>query len=41
MYAGESVDEIRGIISNDIYATSGVWDVEKAQIFPVSPCRED
>lgn len=33
---GENVEEALEIIKNDIYATTGVWDVEKAQIYPVS-----
>jgi hypothetical protein len=32
----ESEEELREILSKDVYATSGVWDVEKAQIIPVS-----
>jgi uncharacterized protein YciI len=35
VYAGESEAEVRKIIENDIYATSGVWDLEKTQIIPV------
>ncbi|KAK2739113.1 hypothetical protein FQN57_006679 [Myotisia sp. PD_48] len=30
----ESAQEIRDTLSKDIYATSGVWNVEKAQITP-------
>lgn len=37
VYAAESEAEVRKIIENDIYATSGVWDVEKSQIIPVGP----
>ncbi|KAL5612234.1 hypothetical protein BROUX41_000226 [Berkeleyomyces rouxiae] len=29
-----SVEEAREFLSKDIYATSGVWDVENAQILP-------
>ncbi len=36
VYAAENIEEVRDIISKDIYATSGVWDLEKVQIFPVS-----
>jgi uncharacterized protein YciI len=36
VYSAESIDEVRTIIENDVYATSGVWDLEKAQILPVS-----
>jgi hypothetical protein len=32
----ESVEEVKEIISKDIYYSSGVWDLEKAQIMPVS-----
>lgn len=35
VYKGNNVEEVRGIIHKDIYATSGVWDLEKVQIFPV------
>lgn len=30
-----SAAEVKEIISNDIYAKEGVWDVENAQIIPV------
>ncbi|KAI1009627.1 hypothetical protein LB504_003229 [Fusarium proliferatum] len=30
----ESVEEVREQLSNDIYATSGVWDMDKVQIYP-------
>jgi uncharacterized protein len=33
-----SADECRDVLRKDIYATSGVWDVDKAQIMPVSRC---
>lgn len=36
VYTGENAEEVREIISNDIYASSGVWDLEKVQIYPVS-----
>ncbi|CAI7662333.1 unnamed protein product [Penicillium manginii] len=36
VYTGESIEDVRQIIKNDIYATSGVWDIEKVQIYPVS-----
>jgi hypothetical protein len=36
VYTGESPEAVRSIIENDVYATSGVWDLEKAQIIPVS-----
>lgn len=31
----ESVAEVRAQLEKDVYATSGVWDMEKAQIIPV------
>ncbi|PLN85091.1 hypothetical protein BDW42DRAFT_161623 [Aspergillus taichungensis] len=34
IYTGENVDDVRKIIEDDIYATSGVWDLEKVQIIP-------
>ncbi|KAF7563412.1 hypothetical protein G7046_g723 [Stylonectria norvegica] len=41
VYAAKDAEEVREIISKDVYATSGVWDVEKAQIIPyVSAIRE-
>ncbi|KNG85840.1 YCII-related domain protein [Aspergillus nomiae NRRL 13137] len=30
----ESEAEVRELIAKDIYARSGVWDVEKAQVIP-------
>ncbi|KAM0188748.1 hypothetical protein ACHAPI_010459 [Fusarium lateritium] len=30
----ESVEEVREQLSKDIYATSGVWDMDKVQIYP-------
>ncbi|KAJ3524878.1 hypothetical protein NM208_g11874 [Fusarium decemcellulare] len=30
----KSVEEVREQLSKDIYATSGVWDMEKIQIYP-------
>lgn len=35
VYTATTVEEVRELIKNDIYAKSGVWDVEKAQIIPV------
>ena len=35
VYTGEDEAEVRKIIEKDIYATSGVWDLEKVQILPV------
>jgi hypothetical protein len=32
----DSVEEVRALLEGDIYAKSGVWDVSKAQILPVS-----
>ncbi|KAH7142882.1 hypothetical protein B0J13DRAFT_51382 [Dactylonectria estremocensis] len=37
VYAAESVEQVREIIRNDVYAISGVWDIEKAQIIPYVP----
>ena len=28
--------DVRAILSNDVYVTSDVWDLENAQIIPVS-----
>jgi hypothetical protein len=36
VYTGDTAEEIHDIIKNDIYAKSGVWDLEKAQVIPVS-----
>lgn len=36
VYTAENEEEVRGIIEKDIYATSGVWDLDKMQIWPVS-----
>lgn len=36
VYTGESAVEVRGMIENDIYATNGIWDLEKTEIIPVS-----
>jgi hypothetical protein len=33
---GESAEAVEKLLSQDIYATTGVWDMEKAQIIPVS-----
>lgn len=35
VYTAANAEEVKEIIKRDIYATSGVWDVEKAQIIPV------
>lgn len=35
IFVGESVDHARRVLANDIYATSGVWDLEKMQVIPV------
>ncbi|CAI7644340.1 unnamed protein product [Penicillium glandicola] len=37
VYSGDSAEEVRAILEEDIYATSGVWDLSKAQIFPYVP----
>lgn len=31
----ENEAAVRAILENDIYARSGVWDMEKAQVIPV------
>jgi hypothetical protein len=31
----ENEAEVRDLLANDIYGTSGVWDLENAQIIPV------
>ena len=36
VYSAESIDEVHKIIENDVYTTSGVWDLEKAQVLPVT-----
>lgn len=35
IYTGESIEDVRETLMKDIYAKSGVWDLEKAQIIPV------
>ncbi|KAM5342783.1 hypothetical protein ACJ41O_013749 [Fusarium nematophilum] len=41
VYSAETAEQVREIIENDIYATSGVWDLEKVQILPyVAAVRE-
>jgi hypothetical protein len=37
VYTGDTAQDVLDIIKSDIYAESGVWDLEKAQIIPVSP----
>ncbi|PKY04484.1 hypothetical protein P168DRAFT_253636 [Aspergillus campestris IBT 28561] len=34
IYTGESVEDVRQIIKDDVYSTSGVWDLENVQIIP-------
>ncbi|CAI0652194.1 unnamed protein product [Colletotrichum noveboracense] len=36
VYTAESPEDVKAIIENDVYATSGVWDLERMQIIPVS-----
>lgn len=36
VYTAESLEDVKAIIENDVYATSGVWDLERMQIIPVS-----
>ncbi|XEV01260.1 hypothetical protein FSHL1_006547 [Fusarium sambucinum] len=35
IYTGETTQDVRKLIENDIYATSGVWNLEQVQIIPV------
>lgn len=35
IYTGETKEEIRALIKEDVYAKSGVWEVHNAQIIPV------
>ncbi|KAF4468152.1 YCII [Fusarium albosuccineum] len=37
VYSAENVEQVRKIIQDDVYATSGVWDLEKVQILPYVP----
>ncbi|EQB48108.1 hypothetical protein CGLO_12684 [Colletotrichum gloeosporioides Cg-14] len=34
VYTAESPEDVKAIIENDVYATSGVWDLERVQIIP-------
>ncbi|KAF9893438.1 hypothetical protein FE257_010750 [Aspergillus nanangensis] len=34
VYTGENEEEVRVLIDNDIYARSGVWDLDRVQIVP-------
>ncbi|KAE9576894.1 hypothetical protein CGMCC3_g7074 [Colletotrichum fructicola] len=34
VYTAESPEDVKAIIENDVYATSGVWDLERMQIIP-------
>lgn len=36
VYTGESVEDAWEAINGDIYAKSGVWDLKRVQIIPVS-----
>ncbi|CAJ0548493.1 Ff.00g021060.m01.CDS01 [Fusarium sp. VM40] len=41
IYTGETAQDVRKLIENDIYATSGVWDLDQVQIIPfMSTVRE-
>ncbi|KAF9886317.1 hypothetical protein FE257_011576 [Aspergillus nanangensis] len=41
IYTGETIEDVRAVLLNDIYATSGVWDLEKVQIIPfISAIRQ-
>ncbi|KAJ0317062.1 hypothetical protein Brms1b_005094 [Colletotrichum noveboracense] len=37
IYTVKDADEAWELIKNDVYAKNGVWDLEKAQVIPVSP----
>lgn len=36
VYMAENLDEVHQLINGDIYAKSGVWDLGKALVVPVS-----
>ncbi|KAJ5164290.1 YCII-related protein [Penicillium coprophilum] len=40
VYSAKNAEEVRAILEKDIYATSGVWDLSKAQILPISDIYE-
>ncbi|THC98086.1 hypothetical protein EYZ11_002438 [Aspergillus tanneri] len=41
IYTGRSLEDVQEMMMSDVYTTSGVWDVEKAQIIPfASAIRE-
>jgi hypothetical protein len=33
---GESIDQVRELLSKDVYAEKGVWDMDRMQVLPVS-----
>jgi hypothetical protein len=33
----ENEAAVKTMLEEDVFAKNGIWDVEKAQIFPVSP----
>lgn len=35
MVLGDNEAEVRALLESDVYAREGVWDMEKAQIYPV------
>lgn len=35
IFVGESVDHVRRALADDIYATSGVWDLDNMKVIPV------
>ncbi|KAB8211385.1 hypothetical protein BDV34DRAFT_209046 [Aspergillus parasiticus] len=37
VYTADNEEEVHRIIEKDVYATSGVWDLEKVQIWPYIP----
>lgn len=36
IYQAESIEEVRNLLSQDVYAREGVWDLEATTIVPVS-----
>lgn len=35
-YVVDTIEEVWELLRNDPYAKTGIWDLEKTQIFPVS-----
>lgn len=36
IYQAESIEEVRNLLSQDVYAKEGVWDLDATTIVPVS-----